>query len=237
MAEAEPPRIVDSKSTSEIDPLHARAAELTALSRHLILVAEEEKADLARELHDTFGSNLTAINMDLNWIAKRLPADRPELRERLQRAMRMLAETVSIKQGVIDRLRPSQLDTLGLAVALRTQCRDWANRSGGACEVEASDEFEALDRMASIALLRIAIDVLAILQERDGANVRFQLMNDPDGVRLRIESDGVVLARALAEGGAPVEMRERVGAVGGDLDISMDERRARIDAFVPTMSR
>ena len=50
-----------------------RTAELTELSQHLIRVSEEEKARIARELHDTLGSNLTAINMDLNWIKKRLP--------------------------------------------------------------------------------------------------------------------------------------------------------------------
>ncbi len=50
-----------------------RTAELTELSQHLLRVSEEEKAKLARELHDTLGSNLTAINMDLNWIQRRLP--------------------------------------------------------------------------------------------------------------------------------------------------------------------
>mgnify|MGYP006162026799 CR=1 FL=1 len=51
-------------------------------------------------------------------IAKRLPADRPELKERLQRALGMLSGTVKSTQDTIDRLRPSQLDNLGLAVAL-----------------------------------------------------------------------------------------------------------------------
>jgi CHASE3 domain sensor protein len=64
------------------DLVEQRTAELTELSQHLIRVSEEEKAKLARELHDTLGSNLTAINMDLNWIQRRLPDASREVRER-----------------------------------------------------------------------------------------------------------------------------------------------------------
>src|SRR5690606_8774688 len=80
-----------------------RTAELKELSQHLIRVSEEEKAKIARELHDTFGSNLTAINMDLNWIQRRIPGDAPrEVRERLQRVIQLLAETVELKHQVIE---------------------------------------------------------------------------------------------------------------------------------------
>src|SRR6185369_12369271 len=91
-----------------------RTSELTELSQHLIRIAEEEKAKIARELHDTLGSNLTAINMDLNWISKRLPPESADLRERLQRSLQMLADTVELKHEVIEGLRPSHLDNLGL---------------------------------------------------------------------------------------------------------------------------
>ena len=88
------------------EQVEQRTAELTELSQHLIRVSEEEKAKLARELHDTLGSNLTAINMDLNWIQRRLPEGSREMRERLQRVLQMLAETVELKHEVIEGLRP-----------------------------------------------------------------------------------------------------------------------------------
>jgi len=216
------------------EELHAREAELTALSRHLFLVAEEEKAELARELHDTFGSNLTAINMDLNWIAKRLPEDRPELRERLQRALRMLGETVRIKQAVIDRLRPSQLDTLGLAVALRTRCREMANQIGVTCEVAAPEDFEGIDSARSIALFRVAEEALAHVDREAAAPVRFDLSREEQGVRLRIHDEGPGLARAIDEPGEGiVRMRERIGAVGGTLRVVAEECGVILEAFVP----
>ncbi len=218
------------------EAVHAREAELTVLARHLLLIAEEEKAELARELHDTFGSNLTAINMDLNWIAKRLPAERPELRERLQRALRMLGETVAIKQEVIDRLRPSQLDTLGLAVALRTHCRELAKRAGVSCEVDSPEDFDDLDRTSSIALFRVALAALSHVEPRPDAGVRIDVSREDQGVRLRIRDDGPGLARAMSAGAGReglVGMRERVRTVGGTLQMSVDERGALVDVFVP----
>jgi signal transduction histidine kinase len=218
--------------------LHARAAELTALSRHLIQVAEREKAELARELHDTFGSNLTAINMDLNWIAKRLPPGRPELQDRLQRALRMLRETVAVKQDVIDRLRPSQLDTLGVAVALRTQCRELTTRTGIACEVDAPEEFEELDRAWSIALYRIAQEALSNVEKHASAtNVTVGLLREERGVRLRIRDDGIGLApdaAHAADSHGLVGMRERIEELGGILQVTANGGRGTlVDAFIP----
>jgi signal transduction histidine kinase len=220
------------------EQLHARAAELTELSRHLIQVAEEEKADLARELHDTFGSNLTAINMDLNWIAKRLPPERPELRDRLERALRMLRETVAVKQDVIDRLRPSQLDTLGLAVALRSQCRELTTRTGVPCEVDAPEEFDGLDRTWSIALYRIAQEALANVEKHaEAASVFVDLVREDRGIRLRIRDDGIGLAqgaRHAPDSHGLVGMRERIAALGGILQVTATgDRGTLVDAFIP----
>jgi signal transduction histidine kinase len=220
------------------EKLRAREAELTALSRHLFLVAEEEKGELARELHDVFGSNLTAINMDLNWIARRLPEDRADLRDRLQRALRMLGETVAIKQNVIDRLRPSQLDTLGLAVALRSHCRELSERTSIVCEVHAPEDLDGLDRNVAIALYRFAQDALAHMEKRDDeCSIEMDLAADVRGVRLRIHDKGKCLARAAnaaQAGGNLVAMKERVRAVGGTLEVSIADEGAILEAFVPT---
>ena len=56
----------------------ARTEQLSVLSRHLIRVSEEEKARLARELHDEMGANLTAIGMHLSTVGERLKATHPE---------------------------------------------------------------------------------------------------------------------------------------------------------------
>lgn len=217
------------------EELRARETELTALSRHLILIAEEEKAELARVLHDTFGSNLTAINMDLNWIAKRLPPDRPELRERLQRALRMLGETVAFKQEVIDRLRPSNLDTLGLGVAIQAHCRDFESR-GISCDVAAPEDFEGLDPACSIALYRFAQDALGSIDAATDANVVVKLSREERGIRLRIHDTGTALAAVMRQSPPNervIAMRERIDAVGGALTVTATATEGTIlEAFI-----
>ncbi|HKE92865.1 MAG TPA: CHASE3 domain-containing protein [Povalibacter sp.] len=220
-----------------------RTAELSELSQHLIRVSEEEKARIARELHDTLGSNLTAINMDLNWINKRLPPDHPELRERLQRSLQMLADTVELKHEVIEGLRPSHLDNLGLAYAMQSHCREFTRRSGVPCEVEVAEDFDDLDPAWSIALYRIAQESLTNVTRHAGAkSVRVQLERDPGGIRLRIIDDGVGMPPGATSRPAShglIGMRERMRQVGGVVRFGPDStaRGTVVEAFIPIDSK
>lgn len=216
-----------------------RTAELTELSQHLIRVSEEEKAKLARELHDTLGSNLTAINMDLNWISKRLPPEQPELRERLQRSLQMLTETVELKHEVIEGLRPSHLDNLGLAFAMRSHCREFTRRTGLPCEVEVLEDFDEIDPELSIAFYRVAQESLTnVTKHAQATSVRLRLHREPGGIRLCIIDDGAGLpvgAASKPKSHGLIGMRERMRQVGGTLEIRPNERGGTVvEAFIPT---
>lgn len=218
-----------------------RTAELTELSQHLIRVSEEEKGKLARELHDTLGSNLTAINMDLNWIAKRLP-EQPELRERLQRSLHMLTETVELKHEVIEGLRPSHLDNLGLAFAMRSHCREFTRRTGLPCEVDVVEDFDEIDPELAIAFYRIAQESLTnVTKHANAKSVRLKLHREADGIRLCILDDGAGIpagAGSKPKSHGLIGMRERMRQVGGKLEIRPNAggRGTVVDAFIPTSS-
>lgn len=217
-----------------------RTAELTELSQHLIRVSEEEKAKLARELHDTLGSNLTAINMDLNWISKRLPAAQPELRERLQRSLQMLTETVELKHEVIEGLRPSHLDNLGLAFAMRSHCREFTRRTGLPCEVDVIEDFDEIDPEVSIALYRVAQESLTnVTKHAQAKSVKLRLHREPGGIRLCIRDDGAGIAAGAAskpKSHGLIGMRERVRQIGGAIEIRPNQGSSGtvVDAFIPT---
>jgi signal transduction histidine kinase len=216
-----------------------RTAELASLSQHLIRVAEEEKSKLARELHDTLGSNLTAINMDLNWILRRMHEDQRELRERLQRTLQLLAETVELKQQVIEGLRPSQLDSLGLSSAVRSHCREFTRRTGLPCDLDMHEDFEDLDPDRSISLYRITQEALTnIVKHAQAGRVRVMLKREADGVRLRIVDDGVGIASESLlkpKSYGLAGMRERMRQVGGRVTVTRgaNGKGTAVDAFVP----
>ncbi len=217
-----------------------RTSELTELSQHLIRVSEEEKARIARELHDTFGSNLTAINMDLNWIQRRIPEDARELRERLQRVLQMLTETVELKHEVIEGLRPSQLDNLGLSFALKSHCREFSRRTGLPCDIEVDEDFDEMDPSWSIALYRIVQETLTNITKHAHANrVRITLRRESTGIRLRIVDDGVGLAEgatAKPKSHGIVGMRERMRQLGGTFTIAPGPagQGTLVEAFIPS---
>jgi signal transduction histidine kinase len=216
-----------------------RTAELTELSQHLIRVSEEEKASLARELHDTLGSNLTAINMDLNWIQRRVPDASKEVRERLQRAIQLLGETVELKHEVIEGLRPSLLDNLGLAFAVQSHCKEFTRRTGIPCEIDVVEDFDDLDPAWSIALYRIVQESLTNISKHARASrVRIELTRETEGVTLRIADDGVgvldeTLSRPKSHG--VIGMRERMRLVGGRFEIARAPggRGTMVAAFIP----
>lgn len=215
-----------------------RTAELTELSQHLIRVAEEEKASIARELHDTLGSNLTAINMDLNWIAKRLPPEQAEVRERLQRSLQMLTDTVELKHEVIEGLRPSHLDNLGLGFAMRSHCQEFTRRSGLPCDAHVLEDFDELDPAWSIALYRIAQEALTnVTKHAQAKQVKLQLLREDEGIRLRISDDGIGLpadAAVKQKSHGLVGMRERMRQIGGTVRIYPGESGGTVvEALIP----
>lgn len=228
---------VERGAGGQLDTEVDRTAELSELSHHLIRVSEEEKARLARELHDTLGSNLTAINMDLNWINKRLPPERPELRERLQRSLHLLAETVELKHEVIEGLRPSNLDNLGLAHAMRSHCREFTRRTGLPCEVQVDEDFDDLDPNWAIALYRIAQESLTnVTRHAAASSVSLHLVRETAGIRLRIIDDGRGMPAGTASSRIShgvLGMRERMRQVGGSVTFGSADPGTVVDAFIP----
>jgi signal transduction histidine kinase len=232
---AEALRLADQRIDAQVE---ARTAELTALSQHLLRTSEEEKSRIARELHGTLGSNLTAINMDLNWIGKRLP-DAPELRDRLQRALKMLTDTVEMKHEMIEGLRPSHLDNLGLGFAVRSHCREFTQRTGLPCEVMVQEDFDEIDPAWSIALYRVMQEALVnVARHARAHSVQVRLQREVAGLRLRVLDDGAgipaeMVTRASSLGLAG--MRERMRQVGGSVHFSGNPSNAGtiVDAFIP----
>jgi signal transduction histidine kinase len=200
-----------------------RTEQLSVLSRHLIHVAEEEKARLARELHDEMGANLTAIGMDITSVTERLKGTHPELVSMLGRARKTLVDAVQLKRRIIENLRPSLLDNMGLSAALQSYCADYARVTALDCDALVDAEADRAGPMQAIALFRITQEALNnIAKYAKARTVIVNLTREPDGWDLEITDDGIGIpldAMAKSKSHGLLGMRERALLLGGTLKV------------------
>lgn len=196
-----------------------RTEELSELSTHLQSVAEQEKAALSRELHDELGGLLVAARMDLSWLEERVASGDPEVRSYFQRVQDALQSGVDIKRRVIESLRPTLLDNLGLVPALRWQVAESCERAGlKYLERYPGDEL-ALTPQASIAVFRIVQEALAnVLKHARATAVEVTVEIAEPWLVVRVHDDGVGvpperLVTLRAHGLAA--MRQRARGLGG----------------------
>ena len=216
-----------------------RTEQLSVLSRHLISVSEEEKARLARELHDEMGANLTAINIDLNSVADKLRLEQPALAAMLDLARGTLVETVELKRRIVENLRPSMLDNLGLSTALHSYCAEYGRVTGVACEVLLSGDVDEAGPMQSIAVFRIIQESLNnIAKYAQATDVIVQLSREGAMLALEVIDDGVGIdadAVSKPKSHGLLGMRERALLLGGTLQVKrgVGGRGTCVEAQIP----
>jgi len=203
--------------------VEARTRELVELSTHLQNVAEREKASLARELHDELGGLLVGARMDISWAEQHLAKNDPDLKLRLHRVQQNLSAGVDLKRRIIEELRPTLLDNVGLFAALRWQLKESCGNAGLKCIESYPDEEPHFKSEASIALFRIAQEAFSNILKHSGAKTAdISLDMDDETLLMRIADDGVGIPvgqlTAIASHGL-ASMRHRVRALGGRLDV------------------
>src|SRR6202161_3805492 len=200
-----------------------RTRELVELSTHLQNVSEREKASLARELHDELGGLLVGARMDISWAEQHMTKDDAALKRRLNRVQQNLAAGVDLKRRIIEELRPTLLDNVGLFAALRWQMKEACGNAGLKCIESYPDEEPHFKSEASIALFRIAQEAFTnILKHSAATTVDITLNTVADDIVMKISDDdrGIPAGRLSAVGShGVVSMRHRIRALSGRLDI------------------
>ena len=209
------------------DDLKRQQQELRELSARVLEAREDEKAHIARELHDELGQLLTALKMDLRWLRERLPG---ELGAKADEMGELLDKTVASTRRISADLRPLMLDDLGLADAAQWLVEDFARRSGVKCEIRIPQDggLEDVSKGVSTAIYRAVQESLTNIGRHAGAaNVWVMLAREEGELRVEVEDDGRGIApedlakvRSLGLRG----MRERVAYLGGSLEIGRAPR-------------
>ena len=198
--------------------------ELRALSRHLQSVREEEKARIAREVHDELGATLTALKIDLGFVADRLPVNGASLRDKCASMSQLVDTAVAATRKIVSDLRPSILDDLGLAAALAWQAGEYRKHANLKITVETPDPDIAIERDCALTLFRIFQEALTnVARHAKATEVAVTLSESGSGHALTIRDNGAGIADDALQ--KPTShgirgMRERARALGGDLDVS-----------------
>ncbi len=201
-----------------------RTEELTALSTHLQDVSELEKSALSRELHDELGGLLVAARMDLSWLQHRLPTSDSAIEQRFKRIHDCLSAGVDLKRRVVEELRPTLLDNMGLFAALRWQFKESCRRTGLRCTESIPEAEVRFTADAAIGVFRVAQEALTnILKhaEAKSADMAIEIQHDLFVMRISDDGKGMVTARRpMIPSHGLASMRHRIAALGGSWEVS-----------------
>lgn len=225
----------------------ALLAHNRALAQALIALQENERRALARELHDEFGQRCSAIRAEAAWLRRCVEggvagcADRAGLLAAAERTDTAAGDLAVLVRDLLRRLRPADLDALGLVAALQALCEGWEERSGIACvfHPEAIDGVD--DDAVGVTIYRIVQEALTnVLRHARASRVRVHLSGrDPAVLRLTIQDDGRGMdVGAPSRGLGLLGATERAAALGGTLQVrSALGQGVRIDLSIPVAAQ
>ena len=190
---------------------------------------EEERAGVAREIHDELGQVLTGLEMDISWLNTRLAemedgmARRPLL-DKISSMSSLVDRTIESVQRIASELRPGVLDDFGLVAAIESHARQFQEQTGIKCKVVLTTGSTEFDEATSTALFRIVQETLTnVARHAKAANIAVTLKQDDNRLTLVVKDDGrgiqgSEISRSTSLG--LLGMRERAVALGGEFRVT-----------------
>src|SRR3954466_16360402 len=213
--------------------------KLRRLAAHLISVREEERAHIAREIHDELGQVLTGLKMEVTWLAKRLK-DKP-LIEKTDSMCKLIDTTVQTVRKIATGLRPEMLDDMGLIAAVGWQAKEFQKRTGIRCRAKLPPEAK-LDIDVSTTMFRIFQEILTnVARHSRATRVDMELTIAEDHVALDVVDNGVGIADSDLNGKKSLGllgMHERALLFGGEVKITgTPGHGTRVSVNIPIRQR
>jgi PAS domain S-box-containing protein len=209
------------------EALRVANQQLRILSRRRGQVQEEERRLLSRELHDQVGQLLTAAKINVQ--SARSATKARETRAKLAKTARILENVLEQARQISFALRPSILDDLGLAPAIRSMLTQIARTTGITAKFVADADLRRADGESEIACYRVAAEAVTnAVRHAKPRKITIEMHNADGGIRLQVRDNGSGFQIEKMER-APIRdrlgvigMRERATAVGGSLEISSE---------------
>jgi len=213
--------ITTRKRTEE--KLKRTSMRLRNLASHLQSVREEERANIAREIHDELGQVLTVMKIRITLLSNKLRDDQKELKERIESVSAMIDDTVEKVQRITSKLRPDILDELGLIPAIEWQAEEFKKVTGINYSLSLMQDEISIDEEKSTAIFRIFQEALTnVMRHSSATKVNISIQKKEKNLILKIKDNGKGIKpeqikdpRSLGL----IGMKERAMIFGGEVTI------------------
>lgn len=210
---------------------------LAELAEHLQASIEQERSDIAREIHDDIGGALTAVKLDLALVGRH--TQDPAMKRHVQSAMEMLQHALGASQRIMLNLRPPILDQ-GLVAAVQWLAASFERRTGIRVVVRRSAEVIEVSRELQLVAYRTAQEALTNVTKHAQASAVTIDLSDREGVlTLEVKDNGCGLdpqALRKEKSFGLLGLRERAAKVDGWLDVSSSPQGTSVILSVPLQS-
>jgi len=222
------------ESEQELMRSHERLRDLTS---HLQVVREEERARVAREIHDELGQALTALKMDVHWLRKRFSEKESSLIDKTCLMSQLIDRTVQSVRRICAELRPGLLDDFGLSAAIEWEAERFSKRTEIACEVMSDLGDITLPREISTSIFRVFQEALTnIARHADATKVDIVLRKQEERIEMRVTDNGIGIAEEEilnSRSFGITGMRERINYLGGKLRIRGNRNGTAVSVTIP----
>jgi signal transduction histidine kinase len=215
--------------------------QLRALAAHLLSARENERAVIARELHDEFGQALTSLHLGLAWISRQLTPVQKSLQQKIGSLSTTTTSLMRSVKNIASELRPGFLDELGLVKTLKSEAREFEGHTGIKCRFKTNTARAKFDRSAAVAIFRIVQAALTnVARHAHASRARIALMKRKNGLILTVTDNGKGVSRKLIYGHDSLGitgMRERALALGGTFTLGGSRSKGTILTVQIPLSR
>jgi signal transduction histidine kinase len=206
------------------------------LAARIQSVQDEERRNIARELHDSVGQLLTAVSMNLGLLGKGATNFSPAHSKLLDDSSVMVAEVTKEIRTISHLLHPPLLGVAGLSSAIRWYVDGFSERSSIAVQVDVPAELGPVSSEVEIALFRVVQECLTNVYRHSGCkSCSIKLQREADKLHLEIRDTGKGIPNpAIASSGVGIRgMKERVRHLGGRLEVLSSDAGTAVIAYLP----
>ena len=166
--------------------------DIRQLASNLQSIREDERTNIAREIHDELGQQLTGLKMDLHWLTRKINSSDTEIAAKMKESIELINATITSVRKIATDLRPSILDDLGLLAALEWQSEEFEKRSGTKVKFISDAGDINIKPETATGIFRIYQELLTnIARHANASLVQAVLHKDEDKLYFSINDNGI----------------------------------------------